>query len=36
VAASESLARPGVDGALLVPRTPLRDALLGAGFVRIS
>ena len=31
---SESLARTDPDGALLVPRTPLRDALSERGFVR--
>jgi hypothetical protein len=31
---SQSLARTGPDGSLLVPRTPLRDGLLGRGFVR--
>ena len=33
LAVAESLARPGPDGALLVPRTPLRDGLVDAGFV---
>jgi hypothetical protein len=31
---AESLARTDADGSLLVPRIPLRDALLEAGFVR--
>jgi hypothetical protein len=31
---AESLARTDPDGALLVPRTPLRDVLLERGFVR--
>jgi ABC-type branched-subunit amino acid transport system substrate-binding protein len=30
---AQSLARPGPDGALLIPRTPLRDALSERGFV---
>jgi hypothetical protein len=33
---SEALARPSADGTLLVPRTPLRDALLASGFVRVT
>ena len=35
VATSESLARQGSEGTLLVPRTPLRDALLVSGFVGV-
>jgi hypothetical protein len=31
---AEALGRTDADGSLLVPRTPLRDALLEAGFVR--
>jgi hypothetical protein len=30
------LARPGPDGSLLVPRTGLRDRLLGSGFVQVG
>ena len=36
MATSESLARTGSEGTLLVPRTPLRDTLLVAGFVRVQ
>jgi hypothetical protein len=34
VGAAQSLARRDAEGTLLVPRTPLRDALLVAGFLR--